>query len=110
MKIGLIASILALLGGQACAANEVVIINTPANDSIVSATYRTPIVYEIAPDANNNDLRVYVDGSRVDALRHARGEIELEPISAGKHRICLALNSKSSELTGKESCVDVMAR
>ena len=109
MKIGLIASILALLGGQACAANEV-IISTPAKDSIVSATYRTPIVYETGPEAIDNDLLVYVDGNRVDALRQAKGEVELEPLSAGKHRICLALNSKPSELTGKESCVNVIAR
>jgi hypothetical protein len=110
MKTALIASILALFGTQACAANEVIIISTPAKNSIVSATYRTPIVYETAPDANENDLLVYVDGGRVNALRQAKGEIELEPLSAGKHRICLAMNSRVQTQAGVESCVDVIAR
>lgn len=110
MKTALIASVLALFGGQACAANEALVISTPAKDSIVSATYRTPIVYETAPDTNENDLNVYVDGNRVNALRQAKGEVELEPLSAGKHRICLALNNRPPVQTGTEKCVDVIAR
>lgn len=110
MKIELIAFTLLLTGGQACAATEVLTISTPAKDSIVSATYRTPIVYEAAPEANNNDLQVYVDGGRVNTVRQAKGEVELEPLSAGKHRICLALNGKPPVQTGTEKCVDVMAR
>lgn len=110
MKTALITAVLALFGGQACAANEVLSISTPAKDSIVSATYRTPIVYEAGPETNENDLNVYVDGSRVNALRQAKGEVELEPLSAGKHRICLALNGKPPAQTGTEKCVNVIAR
>ena len=110
MKTALLVSALALFGSQASAANEALIISTPAKDSIVSATYRTPIVYETTPETNKNDLFVYVDGDRVNALRRAKGEIELEPLSAGKHRICLAMNSGAQTQTGVERCVDVIAR
>lgn len=110
MKTALLVSVLALFGSQASAANEALIISTPAKDSIVSATYRTPIVYETAPEASNNDLLVYVDGSRVNALRQAKREIELEPLSAGKHRICLALNGEPPTQVGAGSCVNVIAR
>ena len=114
MKIGLIVSILMLFSGQACAANGALTISTPAKDSIDSATYRLPVVYITEPEATAGDLLVSVDGRRVDTLRQAKREFELEPLTTGlttgKHRICLALNGKAQTQTGVESCVDVIAR
>lgn len=102
--------VLSLLCTSAFAADGSISISSPANGAMVSASKKTPVIYEAALGSNGDHLHLYVDGNRVDVLRETKGSAELDALPAGKHHICLTVNTKSHAPTGVESCVDVTAQ
>jgi hypothetical protein len=102
--------ILTLICGLAYAADGSITISSPANGAMVSAKNKVPVTYAATLGATGDHLHLYVDGKRVDVLRQAKGTAELDPLSAGKHHVCLSVNTSSHAPTGVESCVDVTAQ
>jgi len=111
MSIKMLAPLLlALLWGQACAADGSIAISSPANGAMVSAKTKVPVTYAATLGATGDHLHLYVDGKRVDVLRQTKGTAELDELPAGKHHVCLTVNTSSHAPTGVESCVDVTAQ
>ncbi len=111
MNINMLASLLLmLLWGQAYAADGSITISTPTNGATVSAKNKVPVTYVAILGSTGDHLHLYVDGKRVDVLRPAKGTTELDPLPAGKHHICLSVNTSSHAPTGVETCVDVTAQ
>lgn len=102
--------LLALLYSQVFAADGSITISSPANGAMVSAKNKVPVVYEAMLGANGDHLHLYVDGKRVDVLREKKGTAELDALPAGKHHVCLTVNTSSHAPTGVESCVDLTSQ
>ena len=95
---------------QAFAADGKITINSPANGAMVSAKGKVPVNYATMLSPSGDHLHLYVDGERIDVLRQINGSTELDALAPGKHKICLAENTKSHMATGVETCVDVTAQ
>lgn len=95
---------------QAFAAGGMITINSPANGAMVSAKDKVPVDYDAVLGPGGHHLHLYVDGDRIDVLRQLKGSTELDTLAPGKHKICLAENTKSHVATGVETCVDVTAQ
>lgn len=111
MNIRILASLLLmLLWGQAFAADGSITISSPANGAMVSTKDKVAVTYVATLGSTGDHLHLYVDGKRVDVLRPIKGTTELAPLPAGKHHICLTVNTSSHAPTGVETCVDVTAQ
>lgn len=113
MNITSLASILlAMLFGSppAIAADGKITISSPMDGAMVAAGKTIPMSYEANVGSSGNHLHLNVDGKRKDVIRELKGTIEIEPLSAGKHRLCLAANTKGHTPTGTETCVNVTAQ
>jgi hypothetical protein len=111
MNIKMLAPILlTLLWGQAYAADGSITISAPANGAMVSAKDKIPVTYAATLGKDGDHLHLNVDGNRVDVLRPTKGTAELDPLPAGKHHVCLTVNTSSHAPTGVETCVDITAQ
>ena len=106
----LVTLILSLVCGVVYAAEGSITILSPAKDAMFSVRNKVPVKYEAVLGPDGNHLHLYVDGKRVDILRQTKGTAELDPLSAGKHHICLTVNTITHAPTGVETCVDVSAQ
>lgn len=103
--------LLAMLFGAhpAVAADGKVSISSPSEGAIVAANKGFPLSYEA--DAGHGDhLHLNVDGRRMDVIRQLKGTVEVEPLTPGKHQLCLLVNTKGHAPTGAEACVNVTAQ
>lgn len=101
---------LMLLSIQASAADGSITISSPANGATVSANNKVAVIYAATLGTNGDHLHLYVDGKRVDVLREIKGSADLDALSAGKHHVCLTVNTSSHAPTGVESCVDITSQ
>ena len=106
----LIAFVFVVACVQAFAAGGKITINSPANGAMVSAKDKVSVNYDAMLGPGGDHLHLYVDGDRIDVLRQLKGSAELDALAPGKHKICLAENTKSHVATGMETCVDVTAQ
>jgi hypothetical protein len=102
--------VFALFCGSVLAADGSITISSPANGATVGTKNKVPVTYAATLGANGDHLHLYVDGKRVDVLRPIQGTAELDPLAAGKHHVCLTVNTSSHAPTGVESCVDITAQ
>lgn len=102
--------LLTLLCSQAYAADGSITISAPANGAMVSAKAKVPVTYVATLGSTGDHLHLYVDGKRVDVLREIKGTAELDALTAGKHHVCLTVNTSSHAPTGVETCVDLTAQ
>lgn len=102
--------LLALLWGQAYAADGSITISSPENGAMVSSKNKVPLSYSAMLGPTGNHWHLNVDGKRVDILRQAKGTAELDPLPVGKHHVCLTENTASHAPTGVETCVDITAQ
>jgi hypothetical protein len=110
MIIKLSSILLALLWGSAYAADGSIAISSPANGAMVSAKDKVPVAYVATLGSTGDHLHLYVDGKRVDVLRAAKGSADLDALPAGKHHVCLTVNTSSHAPTGVETCVDITSQ
>ena len=102
--------VLALGSNMVFAEAGSVTIISPLQGATVSAMQPIKLEYKAMLSGEGDHLHLNVDGKRV-SLEHAlSGTITLDPLKAGKHRICLAENTKSHVPTGVEGCVDVVSK
>lgn len=102
--------LLTLMMGQAFAADGSISISSPANGAMVSSKSKVPVTYSAMLGSTGDHLHLYVDGKRVDVLRQIKGSTDLDALTAGKHHICLTVNTSSHSPTGVESCVDITSQ
>ena len=111
MTIRILATfILACLWGQAYSADGSITISSPANGAMVSSNSKVSITYAAMLGPTGDHLHLYVDGKRVDVLRQIKGSTEIDALPAGKHHVCLTVNTSSHAPTGVETCVDITAQ
>ena len=90
--------------------NGSVTITSPANGAVIESYYKTEVKFEASPGSNGDHLHLNVDGKRVDVIHQFKGTVRLDALQPGRHRICLAVNSKSHVPTGAEGCINVASR
>ena len=98
--------VLAFVSSGAFAAEGKVVIKS-VSPSSVYANDKITLSYEATPGPEGDHLHLNVDGKRVDVIHQLKGNAVVDPLPAGKHHICLAINTKAHVPTGVESCVDV---
>jgi hypothetical protein len=84
-----------------------VTISSPNDGAIFSASDDIKVDYDAIPGPNGDHLHLNVDEHRVDVIHQLKGTADAGSLPAGKHHICLAVNTKSHVPTGVESCIDV---
>lgn len=104
--------LLAMLFGvhPAMAADGKVTISAPSDGAAIVANKGFPLTYEADPGYGGDHLHLNVDGKRMDVIRELKGTIEVEPLSPGKHQVCLTVNTKGHVPTGAETCINVTAK
>lgn len=95
---------------MAFAANGKVTISSPADGAMVGARDTIKLAYEADRGSEGDHLHLNVDGKRMDVIRQLKGAIDVAPLMPGKHRICLAVNTKGHVPTGVEECVSVTSK
>ena len=100
-----------LLGsGGALAAEGKVVISSPPNGATVSQHDNIELNYEAIPGPDGDHLHLNVDGHRVDVIHPMQGTTRVGMLNPGKHRICLAVNTRGHVPTGVETCIDVTSK
>ena len=87
-----------------------VTILSPADGAMVDSHYKTEVKYEAIPGPDGDHLHLNVDGKRVDVIHPLKGATTVDALPPGKHRICLAVNTKGHVPTGVEGCVNVTSK
>jgi hypothetical protein len=85
-------------------------ISSPANGAMVNTKDKVPVTYAAVLGSTGDHLHLYVDGKRVDVLHQAKGTADLDALAAGKHHVCLTVNTNSHAPTGVETCVDITSQ
>ena len=113
MNIRILAPVLfALLygPGSALAAAGMVTIFSPLDGATFNSSDRIILKYDAVPGPNGDHLHLNVDGKRMDVIHRLKGTEEVDPLSAGKHHTCLAINTSAHIPTGVEKCIDVTVK
>jgi hypothetical protein len=87
-----------------------VTIISPADGAMVDSYYKTEVKYEAIPGPDGDHLHLNVDGKRVDVIHQLKGAVMVDALPPGKHRICLAINTKGHVPTGVEGCINVTSK
>lgn len=98
-----------LSGPAALAAEAKIDITSPANDSRLEAKAQNKIVYDVTLNGKGDHIHVYVDGKQTALLRQMKGSHNLDPLTQGKHEICIKMVDKNHTPVGVERCVKVVA-
>lgn len=92
------------------AAEGMVTISSPANGATVNSHDSIELNYEAVPGTDGDHMHLNLDGKRIDIIRPMKGAAHVGMLDPGKHRICLAINTRGHVPTGVEACVDVMSK
>lgn len=92
------------------AAGGKVTITSPVDGATVNSSDKTKLTYDVVPGPDGDHLHLNVDGKRVDILHQLKGTTEAIPLSAGKHQICITVNTKGHVPNGVEGCINVTAK
>jgi hypothetical protein len=105
-------ALLALLfcSASATAAEGMVTISSPPDGATFGSGDRIVLTYDAIPGPNGDHLHLNVDGKRMDVIHRLKGTEEVDPLPAGKHHICLAINTSAHIPTGVEKCIDVTVK
>jgi hypothetical protein len=87
-----------------------VTITEPKNMAQVDTKSKVMIMYEADAGKEGDHIHVMVDDKRENLVRQMKGHLEVGPLSAGKHKICLVINTKAHMPIGAEGCVNVVAK
>jgi hypothetical protein len=87
-----------------------VTISSPKDGAMFSTSDDIQLVYDAIPGPNGDHLHLNVDGHRVDVIHQLKGTEDVGTLPAGKHHICLAVNTASHVPTGVEGCIDVTVK
>lgn len=95
---------------SAFAADGKVTILSPADGAVVSTKDKVTISYEAEMGSKGNHLHLYLDGRRVEVLRQAKGTADMSVPMAGKHEVCLEIETSWHFSTDVKQCIHVTAQ
>jgi hypothetical protein len=93
----------------ALAADASVTISSPADNAKVSHTSKVDVSYEVAPGMSGDHVHLYVDEMEAVVLRKLKGVHTLDPLTTGKHTICIKIVNKGHTPIGTQACTHVNA-
>lgn len=96
-----------VISSAAFAADGKITITAPMDGAMLSINDKVKVSYEADPGSTGDHLHLYVDGKRVDVLRQLKGTADAGKLMAGKHKVCLEINTKAHVSTGVENCVNI---
>jgi hypothetical protein len=98
---------LALLIGNALAAEASVTIVSPAGGATLDVMAQNKIQYTVEPGPHGDHVHLYIDGEETAVLRQLKGSYTLESLPPGAHQLCIKVVNKNHTPIGVESCIDV---
>ena len=99
-----------LVSASAFAEEGKVTISSPMNGATFGTNDDIKLDFSVLLGPNGNHLHLNVDGQREDIIRQTSGMEDVGTLPAGKHHICLAVNTASHVPTGVEGCIDVTVK
>ncbi len=102
---------LLLLAPGAFADEGKITILAPQDGAEVSVDKPVTVSFEAIWGPKGNHLHLYVDNHRVDVIRQPKGSEDIHNVlMAGKHEICLEIETSWHFSTGVRQCVTVTAK
>ena len=98
------------VSSAALAADGKVTILAPADGAVVSTKDKVTVSYEAEWGPKGNHLHFYLDGHRVGILRQDKGTTDVSIPTAGKHELCLEIETSWHFSTGVKQCISVTAQ
>jgi hypothetical protein len=102
--------VLLLASASVFAAEGKITILAPADGAVVSTRDKVTVSYEADFGPNGNHLHLYLDSRRMDVVRQAKGSDDIRILLAGKHEICLEIETSWHFSTGVRQCITVTAK
>ena len=100
-----------LLAAPALADEGKITILSPHDGEEVSAGKPLIVSFEAVWGPNGNHLHLYLDNHRLDVIRVPKGSEDIgQYVMAGKHVICLEIETSWHISTGVKQCVTVTAK
>jgi hypothetical protein len=99
-----------LVSTAALAAEGKVTFLAPADGAVVNTKDKVTVSYEADLGTKGNHLHFYLDGHRVDVLRQTKGTTDVSITKAGKHELCLEIETSWHFSTGVRQCISVTAQ
>lgn len=99
--------LLFLFSGALLAAAGSVVISSPGQGAVLSASAENMIEYEIVPGPHGSHSHLYVDGKETAVLRQLKGSYRLPELSSGEHELCIKVVNRAHTPIGVEQCVNV---
>jgi len=84
-----------------------VTITAPANGSTVTTSDKIDVEYHVTPSSKGDHVHLYVDNKEIAVLRKKQGIHTIEPVSAGKHAICIKIVNKAHTPIGIQACTNI---
>lgn len=106
----LFACLFACAGARADEAKGKITILSPADGTVVNAGDKVTVSYDADMGPKGNHLHLYLDSHRVDVLRQPKGTGEVHILMAGKHEICLEIETSWHFSTDVRQCINVTAK
>jgi hypothetical protein len=82
----------------------------PVDGAVVNTKDKVTVFYEAELGPKGNHLHLYLDGHRVDVLRQTKGSADIDIKKAGKHEICLEIETSWHFSTDVRKCISVTAQ
>jgi len=102
--------VLLLVSTTALADGGKVTFLAPADGAVVSTKDKVTVSYEAEWGPKGNHLHFYLDGHRVGILRQDKGTTDVSIPTAGKHELCLEIETSWHFSTGVKQCISVTAQ
>jgi hypothetical protein len=87
-----------------------IVILEPADGAVVPTHAPVTIKWQAVWGPDGNHLHLYMDYRMMDIERAADGSDTIRILFAGKHKICLAIETSWHFPTGVRKCVEVTAK
>lgn len=102
--------LLLALGCQASltlASDASVFISSPNDGAVFNNKSKIEIAYEVTPGEKGDHVHLYVDEKEAVVLRKLKGVYSVEPLTTGKHSICIKIVNKGHTPIGVQSCTNI---
>jgi len=100
----------AIVSGVLLAAENPIIIHSPAEGATLDALAENSISYEVNRSPGGDHVHLYVNDEEVAVLRNLKSTYNLPTLAPGEHAICIKIVNKAHTPTGVEQCVKVMVQ
>ena len=79
----------------------------PTDGTVLKASEKNIIQYDVVPGPKGDHTHLYVDGKELAVLRELKGSHALGDLSPGAHDVCIKVVNKGHTPIGVDKCVKV---